>query len=42
MSDFWNKTIAEIVSDDISTASVFKKHKSDFCCGGEKSGKMPV
>jgi len=34
MLDFKNKTIAEIVSDDISTASVFKKYNLDFCCGG--------
>ena len=34
MSDIKNKTIAEIVSDDISTASVFKKYNLDFCCGG--------
>ena len=34
MSDIKNKTIAEIVSDDIGTASVFKKYNLDFCCGG--------
>lgn len=32
-----NKTIAEIVSDDISTASVFKRYHLDFCCGGGKT-----
>lgn len=37
MLDLKNKTIAEIVSDDISTASVFKKYKLDFCCGGGKT-----
>jgi len=37
MSELKNKTIAEIVSDDISTASVFKKYKLDFCCGGGKT-----
>lgn len=37
MSDLKNKTIAEIVSDDISTASVFKKYHLDFCCGGGKT-----
>ncbi len=37
MSDLSNKTIAEIVSDDIGTASVFKKYKLDFCCGGGKT-----
>jgi regulator of cell morphogenesis and NO signaling len=37
MIDIKNKTIAEIVSDDISTASVFKKYNLDFCCGGGKT-----
>lgn len=37
MTTLKNKTIAEIVSDDISTASVFKKHNLDFCCGGGKT-----
>jgi len=37
MSELKNKTIAEIVSDDISTASIFKKYKLDFCCGGGKT-----
>lgn len=37
MSELKNKTIAEIVSDDISTASVFKKYKLDFCCSGGKT-----
>ncbi len=37
MNDLSNKTIAEIVSDDISTASVFKKYQLDFCCGGGKT-----
>lgn len=37
MSELKNKTIAEIVSDDISTASVFKKYHIDFCCGGGKT-----
>lgn len=37
MSELKNKTIAEIVSADISTASVFKKYKLDFCCGGGKT-----
>ena len=34
MLELKDKTIAEIVSEDISTASVFKKHNIDFCCGG--------
>ena len=37
MLDLKNKTIAEIVSDDISKASVFKKYNLDFCCGGGKT-----
>lgn len=37
MSELKTKTIAEIVSDDISTASIFKKYKLDFCCGGGKT-----
>ena len=37
MIDIKDKTIAEIVSDDISTASVFKKYNLDFCCGGGKT-----
>jgi regulator of cell morphogenesis and NO signaling len=37
MSELKNKTIAEIVSEDISTASVFKKYHIDFCCGGGKT-----
>lgn len=28
------KTVGEIVSNDIRTATVFKKHGLDFCCGG--------
>ncbi len=37
MLDLKNKTIAEIVSDDISKASIFKKYNLDFCCGGGKT-----
>ncbi len=37
MIDFKEKTIAEIVSSDISAASIFKKHQIDFCCGGNKT-----
>ncbi|MFQ6677119.1 MAG: iron-sulfur cluster repair di-iron protein [Fidelibacterota bacterium] len=32
-----NKTIGQIVADNIRTANVFKKYGLDFCCGGEKS-----
>lgn len=34
MLDLKNKTIAEIVSEDISKSTVFKKYNLDFCCGG--------
>ncbi len=37
MNNLENKTIAEIVSNDISAASVFKKYQIDFCCGGGKT-----
>ncbi len=31
---FNDKTVGEIVTDDIRMANVFKKHGLDFCCGG--------
>ncbi|MFD0931257.1 iron-sulfur cluster repair di-iron protein [Psychroflexus salinarum] len=34
MSLIKDKTVAELVSENINTAHVFKKHGIDFCCGG--------
>ena len=31
------KTIGQLVADDYRTAAVFKKHKIDFCCKGNRS-----
>lgn len=34
MTSLKDKTVAELVSENINTAHVFKKHGIDFCCGG--------
>ncbi len=36
MSEFENKTVAEIVADDYRTAKVLESYKIDFCCHGNK------
>jgi regulator of cell morphogenesis and NO signaling len=37
MTEFSNKTLAQIVTDNHRTASVFEKYHLDFCCKGKRS-----
>ena len=38
-TDYENKTIGQLVSEDFARAGVFKKFGIDFCCGGNKSAR---
>jgi regulator of cell morphogenesis and NO signaling len=37
MTDLMDKTIGELVAEDYRTAQVFKNHKIDFCCKGNRT-----
>lgn len=34
---FGNKTVGDVVAEDLNNAEVFKKYNIDFCCGGDKT-----
>ncbi|MFP4502186.1 MAG: iron-sulfur cluster repair di-iron protein [Candidatus Hydrogenedentota bacterium] len=36
MTDYANKTVAELVTERPARARVFDNHKIDFCCGGKR------
>ena len=35
MTELKERTVAEIVTEDIATAAIFKRNGIDFCCGGK-------
>ena len=37
MNNLMNKKVGEIVAEDYRTAQIFKNHKIDFCCKGNRS-----
>ena len=37
MTDIGQKPIGEVVADNYKTATIFKKHKIDFCCQGGRT-----
>jgi len=37
MNDTIEKTVGQMVAEDYRTAQVFKNHKIDFCCKGNRT-----